>query len=143
MFTRALLQILGGGAKVYAVDKSPHMLWDLARETKGQVVATEGDFNTPLGIPQVDGILMANALHYAVDAEAVLRNVLKHLKPGGTFVIVEYETIHPRPPWVPYPVPFDRFVELTALAGLQAPTQCGRIRSQYGYEFIYAAFASL
>lgn len=137
-FTRALMDILDSGV-IYAVDKNPHMLWDIRSSNAVQISVHEGDFNQRLNLPELDGILMANTLHYASDPEAVLVNVTRDLKQGGVFILVEYESKTPRPPWVPYPVPYARFEKLCRKAGLTDPEMIGTAPSHYGYEHIYAA----
>ena len=128
--------------KIYAVDKSPHALWELKSTSNVEIIVVEADFNEPLELPPMDGIVMANALHYAEDHLIVLKNVLRCLKPGGTFILVEYETEKPRPPWVPHPVPFKRFETLCTQAHLNMPEMIGKHESQYGYEHIYAAMTT-
>ena len=148
MFTQALAQLLNrssgenresGQGRIYAVDKSPHALWDIRAEGGIEIVVVEADFNGPLELPPLDGIVMANALHYAEDQLAVLKNVLECLKADGTLILVEYETEKARPPWVPHPVPFNMFESLCAQSGLSKPEIIGSAPSRYGYERIYAA----
>ena len=114
-FTLALSEILATGSTIIAADKSPHALYAM-RSDKFQII--EADFNRPMDLPVADGILMANALHYAVDPVVVLKNVLQHLKPGGRFILVEYDIETARGPWVPHPVSFARFIEMAAEVGL-------------------------
>ena len=140
VFTLALREILTNG-KIYAVDKSPHALWRLPLKADIPIEIVEGNFNLPLDLPILDGILMANTLHYATDPGAVLKNLLTHLKPDGLFVLVEYETHRPLPPWIPHPIPFADFEKHAAAAGLCAPVEIGRTPSRYGHEHIYAAFS--
>ena len=47
------------------------------------------DFSMPLELLTLDGILMANSLHFERDKVAVLRQVTRHLRPGGRFILVE------------------------------------------------------
>ncbi len=138
MFTRALMHVLEEGV-VYAVDKSPHALWQLQPTAQVELKIVEADFNNRLDLPPLDGIIMANALHYAKDPIVVLENVLSPLKLGGTFILIEYETEVPRQPWVPFPISFQRFVTLCSHVHLSPPEFIGTIASQYGYEHIYAA----
>jgi len=154
MFTRALAELLRGnreirgsgrstGSRIYAVDKSPHALWELTSTADVEIIVIEGDFNQPLELPVVDGIVMANALHYAKDHTAVLHNVLSYLRPGGALILVEYETDTARPPWVPNPVSFTTLKALCQIARLSGPELIGTAQSQYGYERIYAASARM
>jgi SAM-dependent methyltransferase len=165
LFTEALVEILEDG-KVIAVDKSPHGLYSnkqlamsnkklaiskgqlatgneqLAKnnkKTKINMEIVEADFNMSMILPSLDGILMANALHYAHDHLFVLKNVLTSLKPAGTFILIEYDTEKPNPPWVPNPVSSGRFRELCAEAGLKEPVEIGRRSSIYQDGEMYVA----
>ncbi|HZV69498.1 MAG TPA: class I SAM-dependent methyltransferase [Saprospiraceae bacterium] len=150
LFTEALIEILEEG-KIIAVDKSPHSLYSNRhlisankqlvtgkRQINIEVEIVEADFNLPLNLPPLDGILMANALHYANNHIEVLRNVLASLKPNGTFILIEYDTDKPNPPWVPNPVPLERFQELCRITGLKEPEEIGRRKSIYQDGEIYA-----
>ncbi|MCO6476874.1 MAG: class I SAM-dependent methyltransferase [Phaeodactylibacter sp.] len=142
MFTRALRQLLESGA-IYAVDKNPHVLWSIAGGSPVEVIVHEADFTRPLKLPLLDGIVMANALHYAPDPTGTLKNILACLRPGAPFLLVEYETEQPRPPWIPYPLPFRRFREVALEAGLSEPEELERAPSDYGHRYIYSAVAFL
>jgi SAM-dependent methyltransferase len=135
-FTLALQEILSEGV-IYAVDKSPHALWRLPLNAPVKIQVVEGDFFQKMDFPKVDGLLMANALHYAPDPVSVLKNILGHLKPGGVFILVEYETHTALPPWIPFPIPFDKFKKIAQECGLSEPVEIGRMDSQYGHQHIY------
>lgn len=150
LFTEALLHILKSG-KIIALDKSPHVLYQSGLQTSQNagkaltnlsVEIMEADFNHSLDLPPLDGILMANALHYANDHLQVLQNVLKHLKPEGTFILIEYELETPNPPWVPNPVPFKVFIELCSKTSLSSPVIKNTRESIYHDGRLYLAIAS-
>ena len=152
LFTRALMEILEEG-KVIAVDKSPHVLYESGIDnttshrnsnlnSKILVEIMEGDFHNPLQLPPLDGIIMANALHYANDHVSVLKNVLTSLKPEGSFILIEYDTNKPNPPWVPNPVSLERCKELFAAVGLNDPELIGRRKSVYNDGEMYVVRAS-
>lgn len=141
IFTTALRDILTEG-RIIALDKNPHVLFNsniADPKSKIAVEIMEGDFNRTLQLPILDGIVMANALHYANDHLVVLKKVITTLKPGGTFILIEYETDKPNPPWVPNPIPFQRFFELCNLAGLNEPHIIGTHKSIYNDGHMYAA----
>jgi ubiquinone/menaquinone biosynthesis C-methylase UbiE len=143
LFTSALLKILTEG-KVIALDKSPHALYKIENpNSKLEYEIMEGDFNLPLDLPPLDGIIMANSLHYAHDHLVALKNVLRSLKSNGKFILIEYETNKPNPPWVPNPVPFRRFQELSKMVGLNEPALIGARRSIYSDGRMYVATTSL
>jgi SAM-dependent methyltransferase len=143
-FTRALARLLGREGTVYAVDKSKRAVRALRRlgsgdEARAAVRSLQGDFTRPLTLPALDGVLMANALHFAENQARVVRRVAGYLRPGGRLLLVEYDRTEPNP-WVPYPVPLERFRALAEAASLTAPKEVGRRRSRYGRE-MYAALA--
>lgn len=139
LFTQVLLQILPPEAKVHALDKSPRYLYDLWREHRSRLVVHDGDFTQTMELPQMDGILMANALHYIQDKEEVLNHILSYLKPGGSFILVEYDTDRGNPPWVPYPISRESWKNLCQKVNLTTPEVLGQVPSRYGYEYIYSA----
>jgi trans-aconitate methyltransferase len=153
MFTQALMVVLesafteasadGGGSReslIYAVDKTPHALWSI-KSTRGvEIIVVEADFNNPLNLSPLDGIVMANALHYAQDHIAVLKNVLQALKSGGVFILIEYDTETANPPWVPNPVSLKTFESLCKQLDLPSPVLIHRIKSVYGDAHLYSAW---
>src|SRR5215208_3449010 len=80
-FTLALRELVGPHANIYAVDKDARGYRDLEkahreRFTTSQNVHTmRADFTGALSLPPLDGIVMANSLHYYKDKEQVLRHV--------------------------------------------------------------------
>lgn len=138
-FTRALAELLGTGGRVYAVDRSRRRLRALRGWIGGveaRVIPVEDDFTRPLklpalGPPGLDGLLLANALHYVADAEGVLGRLAEKVRSGGRVVLVEYDGRHTSP-WVPYPIPSDRVPALTASAGLVDPRVRATRASAFG-----------
>lgn len=140
MFAIALQAILERGT-IYAIDKNPHALWRLERKKGINLIIQEGDFTQTLDLPKVDGIIMANALHYATDPVAVLRLVLQHLRPEGRFILIEYELNRPLTPWIPYPIPYQKFKDIARQVGLSEPQPIAQVPTVYGHQHIYSAYA--
>lgn len=141
-FTRALGELVGEGGRVWASDRDPaavRALGSLELPERVRLEVARLDFTGSFALPEVDGVLMANALHFASDAEAVLRRVGAMLPPAGKLLLVEYDRERGNP-WVPYPVPLHRFRELAEAAGLGRPEEIGRRPSRYQGE-MYAAVA--
>lgn len=142
VFTRALATLVAPAGRVIAVDRDARALAALrGRAAGGSPIDTVvGDVTEPLALPVLDGVVMANVLHFVADAAGVLRNVAGLLRPGGRLVLMEYEGRRPGP-WTPYPVDFRHFVELAPAAGLAEPRVVARRPSSYGGE-IYVAVAA-
>ncbi len=138
-FTRALHSLLAPGSRVYAVDRDASVIPDLER-IGDAVVAIRADFSANLSLPDpVDGILLANALHFVPNADAVLGDLVKLLTPRGRVVIVEYDR-RAANPWVPYPIGSNEWPALAATAGLRNPVVVARRKSEYAGE-LYVAVA--
>lgn len=138
IFSLALGALLAPGSIIYAVDKSPHALYKLPKQDNFTLIIEEGDFNQSLPLPALDGIIMANTLHYAENPINVLKNVLQYLKPGGIFLLIEYQTFKPLHPWIPFPLPLEKFEAIAEVCGLSIPENIGTTTSLYGHEHIYA-----
>jgi SAM-dependent methyltransferase len=144
-FTRALAELLGPASHVYAVDRDADAVSALkqwAPMAPAKVTPVMGDFSLPFDPPRstlLDGILFANSLHYVRDARGVLTRLVAWLKPGGRVVFVEYDSRTPNQ-WVPHPIPIEELPELTAAAGLSAPSIVGTRPSIYQGQ-LYVAVA--
>jgi SAM-dependent methyltransferase len=142
LFTRALATLLGPGGKVVAVDRDAAAVAELRSplpSTPGElapIVAIESDYHdiptiaSVVGVPP-DGVLLANALHFAADPAPLLAKISGWLRPGGRLVVVEYDG-RPASRWVPYPVPLARLRSIAAPTGLGPPRMIGERRSAYG-----------
>ena len=118
-FTLALAELVGPGGEVIAVDRDRGALRELehARRPGGAAVRTLGaDFAKPLDLPSLDGIVMANSLHFVRDKAPVLALVHRMLKPLGRLLLVEYDADKGNH-WVPYPMSFETWRELADASG--------------------------
>ena len=63
-----------------------------------------GDLTGPLDLPPLDGLVAANSLHFVARERQVdvVRQLATHLRPGGAFLVVEYDADRGNP-WVPHP----------------------------------------
>lgn len=115
-FTLALRDLAGPDVKIYSYDKDKGRLQTQEREFKrmfphSQIQFIQADFTKPLDLPMLDGIVMANSLHYVKEQQEFLLSLKKYLKPKGKLVLVEYSTDKGNP-WVPYPLSFPSFKQL-------------------------------
>jgi ubiquinone/menaquinone biosynthesis C-methylase UbiE len=143
-FTLALRELVGADAEIFSVDKDAGRLDAQRRNFRVQFPQSNihfirGDFSRPLDLTPLDGIVMANALHYFRDKESVLRHVRAYLKANGRFVLVEYN-VDSGNPWVPHPLSFETFRHVAVASGLTEPQLLATIPSRFLRE-IYSALA--
>jgi ubiquinone/menaquinone biosynthesis C-methylase UbiE len=141
-FTLALADLLGPGAEIHAIDCNRDPLRANAEAMRARFPQTRveyqvADFTSALDLPVLDGIVMANSLHFQTDQPAVVRHVRGLLKPAGRIVIVEYN-IERGNSAVPYPVPYSRWETLAADAGFAHTALLARRPSRFLRE-IYSA----
>ena len=145
VFTRALAALVGPAGHVHAVDADERAAAALRRWGDGmrggpEVTVLRADIAQPFALPPLDGVVMANVLHFMRDPADVLSRVTAMLRPGGRLVLIEYEGRRAGP-WVPYPVSATRFAELAGSAGLTPPRVVTTRPSAFGGELYVAAAA--
>ena len=142
LFTRALIHILSSESHVIAIDSDPAAVAELEHFAAGnaKVTAMHADFTRDFTFElPLDGILLANSLHFVKDAGAVLARLVTLLRPGGRVVLVEYDR-RTASRWVPYPIAIADLQPLAKSAGLQKFTVVESRPSNYE-GIIYAAVA--
>lgn len=128
-FTRALATLLPSGSVIHAVDSDARALATLdARIGDVTVVTVVADVMDVPTAPSVDGVVMANALHFVRD-QAVLLRRLRTMSP--CCIVVEYEERRPSR-WVPYPMPLATLTALADTTGFTRVTRLGTYRSAFG-----------
>jgi SAM-dependent methyltransferase len=124
-FTLALAELLGPGSTLYSIDRDAGALREQARLVTGRfpglVLHTlAADFTRPLAppLPALDGLVMANALHFVPDhAQArVVQQLKAYLKPGGRWLLVEYNVDRGNG-WVPHPLSYPTWAALARQCG--------------------------
>ena len=142
-FTLALRELLGLSANIYAVDRDRNRLTFLEQAYRARFGSVKnlqlvpGDFTRALDLPPLDGILMANSLHFLRDKERTLRHVGSFLKPGGVLLLIEYN-VDQGNPWVPHPLSFETFCEIALRVGFSAPRLLAKKTSSFLHEFYSA-----
>lgn len=144
-FTLALADILGPAAAIIAIDRDAGALKRNASEIarrfpEAHVDYRVADFSAALDLPALDGIVMANSLHFQRDQLPIIERVRSHLRPGGRLVIVEYN-IDRGNFAVPYPVSFARWQKLANEAGFERTELLVRRPSRWHNE-MYSAVSS-
>jgi ubiquinone/menaquinone biosynthesis C-methylase UbiE len=150
-FTFALRELTGPTASIYAVDKDHASLNKLEQDHRARFGDSQnlnliaGDFTRTLDastgpaqrLPSLDGIVMANALHFFKDKEKILRHVRSFLKPNGVLLLVEYN-VDSGNPWVPYPLTFETYRALALRADFTEPRLLAKAPSRFLREFYSA-----
>jgi ubiquinone/menaquinone biosynthesis C-methylase UbiE len=134
-FTLALAELLGPGAHITAVDRDGGALSRLSEEMGRRYPATEldvliADFTRPLALAGLDGVVMANSLHFLRDKRDVLAALRAMLRPGGRLIVVEYGADRGNP-WVPHPFSYPRWETMAADAGFERTRLLGTVPSRY------------
>jgi SAM-dependent methyltransferase len=125
-FTLALRELIGAKATIYAVDKDRASLKDLETAYARRFDDVSGlrpvaaDFSRAMDLSRLDGVLMANSLHFFRETQAVLQHVRTLLKPAGILLLVEYN-VDKGNPWVPFPVSFKSLGAVLKRAGFSQP----------------------
>jgi len=146
-FTLALADLLGPGAHVIAVDRDRGALEQNARAVRAAFPGTElttvvADFRGQLPeLPALDGLVAANSLHFVQRSEqaAAVAAISARLKPGGTFLVVEYDSDSGNH-WVPNPFSARAWPRLAERAGLVDAREVSRVPSRF-LGAIYSASA--
>jgi len=147
IFTLELRGLLGPACEIYSIDRNGRDLDRQRRAFDEQYPGTnvhfiQADFTKPMELPRLDGIVMANALHFVpFQRQAdVLARLCGYLRwPGGRFIIVEYNARSGNL-WVPYPVDLDAFTFLATKVGLSDARVLSVIPSRFLRE-MYSAMA--
>ena len=146
-FTLALAELIGPAGEIIAVDRdvgrlrtneetlrarfpevrARHVLADLAEPLDP----------TALDLPALDGIVIANALHFVREQARVTELLRGYLGAAGRLLIVEYNVERGNSA-VPHPVPYGRWRRLADGAGFAHTELLARRPSRFLRE-IYAA----
>lgn len=139
LFTRALATLLPMGSTLLAVDKDAKSLRTIEISDDIILEKIQLDFNTEiLDTEQLNGILMANFLHYINDKKSFLLGIKKKLKAYGRIILVEYERDKANP-WVPYPINYISLQKLSEDCGFGSIHKIGEVPSRYQQGTIYSA----
>ncbi len=142
-FTLALAELLGPAATLYALDRDAAALRRLAIHVRARFPATHlhtraADFTQPLELPLLDGVVMANSLHYVRAQTALVAQVKRYLHPQGRLVVVEYNTDRGNQ-WVPHALSFTTWQQISLRAGFAHTQLLATHPSRFLGEFFAAA----
>jgi SAM-dependent methyltransferase len=143
-FTLALAELLGPGAQIHSIDQD-------ARALRAQQQALDAgypdscvnyhpaDFTQRLELPVLDGLVMANALHFiARSRQAEVVRLLKgYLRPQGRMLLVEYNVDRGNL-WVPHPLSYPTWEALARECGFASTRLLSTTPSSFLHEFYSA-----
>jgi ubiquinone/menaquinone biosynthesis C-methylase UbiE len=143
-FTLALAELIGPTGKIHSVDKDRGAIKEQEQALRARfpgltVHYHTADFTHPLGLPPLDGVVMANALHFQRDKEAVVRLIRGYLKPGGRLMLVEYNVDRGNFA-VPHPLSYATWEALARRSGFAETRLLARRPSRFLGE-IYSALS--
>jgi ubiquinone/menaquinone biosynthesis C-methylase UbiE len=138
-FTLALAGLLQPQSIIYAVDTNSSALKQIPAYYHGVNIEKQAlDFDKEtLGAKNLDGILIANSLHYIKDKNSFIQKAIGYLKGDGCFLLVEYDT-NAANKWVPYPLSFASLTELFNKAGFTSIRKLQERASLFGRAKMYS-----
>ncbi|HVN54580.1 MAG TPA: class I SAM-dependent methyltransferase [Anaerolineaceae bacterium] len=145
-FTLALADLAGPRVRILSLDRDRPALRAQEQAMRAHfpdrsVEYRLADFTRPQDLPSLDGIVMANALHFIPDRDKprVLGLLRGYLKPGGRLVLVEYNSDHGNL-WVPHPLSYPTWEKLAGQAGFLQTRRLASVPSRFLNE-IYSALS--
>lgn len=145
-FTLALADLIGPTGVIESVERDEYGLKQQARSMRDRFPDTivhyhVADFTQPIDLPPLDGLIIANALHFQRQPAPVVKLIKSYLKPAGRLIIVEYN-VEQGNSAVPYPVSFQRWAPLAQQAGFTRTRLLATRPSRFLTE-IYSAVSEL
>jgi ubiquinone/menaquinone biosynthesis C-methylase UbiE len=143
-FTLALADLIGPHGVIHAIDRDRSALAELRGASVSAVPQAElrvraADFTRRLDLSDLDGVLMANSLHFVDDKSAVLGFVRGYLKHGGRLLLVEYDSDRGNT-WVPHPMSFETWTNVATDAGFVETRKLATVPSRF-LQRIYSALS--
>ena len=132
-FTLALAELVGPEGEVVAIDRDRAALRELERALRpgGATVRTlSADFTKPIDLTALDGVVMANSLHFVRDKAPVLALVHNMLRPSGRLLLVEYDADRGNT-WVPHPMSFETWRVLADANGFAKTRKLASVPSRF------------
>lgn len=143
-FTLALADLIGPTGHIYSVDKDRGSLREQERAMRARFpgVTVEyivADMSHRLDLPPLDGVVMANSLHFLHDKDPMVQLVRSYLRPGGRFILVEYNADRGNW-WVPYPLSYSTWEKVARRNGFATTELLARRPSRFLNE-MYSALS--
>lgn len=139
LFTNALAHLLMPGSKIYAIDKDPKAYKSIDAVRDVVLENIHADFTNAIpDISTLDGILMANSLHFVSNKVDFIKRLTSYFKESETFLIVEYD-FDTANTWVPYPIRFSSLQKLFLSLQFHSVEKINELPSRYHSGSIYSA----
>lgn len=136
-FTHALATVLPASSEIIAIDQVSQTLAPvMGGQTSVHFFRADMALD-PLPLNGLQGILMANSLHYIRDKHTFIRKLEPAFSEKKQWLIVEYDT-ETANLWVPFPLSFKRLQALFSVLGYDKIEKINTRKSVYGGE-MYAA----
>ena len=141
-FTLALASLLEGGSVINAYDKNTSVLGKIPDRFNDVKIQKETiDFvEDKVPLENLNGILMANSLHYVEDKVSFLDKAMLSLNAGASFLLIEYDTDIANP-WVPYPLNISSAHLLFKKCGFRSVKELNQKKSVFGRANLYSMLA--
>jgi ubiquinone/menaquinone biosynthesis C-methylase UbiE len=141
-FTLALAGFLKPASIIYALDIDTSSLQRLPGKHNGVIIEKQrSDFEKDdFSFSDLNGILMANSLHYVKDQAAYIKKISGFLQTQGCFLLIEYDTDTANR-WVPYPLSFSSAKNIFIAAGFSFIDKIHEKRSEFGRANLYSMLA--
>ncbi len=141
-FTLALADLIGPTGTIYSIEQDRSALAQQERSLQAQFPTSIvhyrlADYTRPIDLPTLDGIVMANSLHFHPDKEPIVQLLKRYLRSQGRFILVEYN-IEEGNSAVPYPVSYRQWETLARRCGFDR-TQLLMTRPSRFLKEIYSA----
>lgn len=140
LFTAALSSLLAPESVIHAIDKDASALSKIqVHRNDISLYRVEGDFvSNAMELNDLDGVIMANSLHFVKDKLSFVTKLKKKLKQSGKLVLIEYDMDNANH-WVPYPISFSSLTALAAEVGFVRTMKIGEEPSAFNRANLYAA----
>ncbi|MFN8597457.1 MAG: methyltransferase domain-containing protein [Anaerolineae bacterium] len=141
-FALALAELIGPSGTLHSIERDEYAVQQQQRAFADRFPDRRvhyhlADFNRPIDLPSLDGLVIANALHFYAQPEPIITRLKAYLKPSGCFIVVEYNVEHGNSA-VPYPISFEHWRDLAQYAGF-AHTELLATRPSRFLKEIYSA----